>query len=236
MIEAESGLAEIAALLGDRGRAAIVTTLMDGRALPAGELARVAGVSAQTASSHLAKLTASGLLAVERTGRHRYYRLAGPEVARAVEMLGTIAAPATRIRSLSASVKMQCLARARTCYDHLAGELAVQLAQLLIARSVAEEYVITPRGEEFCRYLGVDSALSNAGTAARTCIDWTQRVPHVSGRLGREILKVLFERGAVLRTGTPRVLRVTPEGEELFASIAHSLRAPSNDTPGTLAI
>jgi DNA-binding transcriptional ArsR family regulator len=236
MIRTEPDVAAVAALLGDRGRAVILMALMDGRALPAGELARIARITAQTASMHLGKLTASGLLTVERTGRHRYYRIAGPEISRAIEALGAIAAPSGEIRSLNASVKMQRLAHARTCYDHLAGRLSVQLAQILVARSVAEEYVVTPRGAELCVYLGVDSALSNPGVAVRTCIDWTERVPHVSGKLGREILKALFERGAILRTETPRVLRVTPEGETLFVSIVRSFRAPSNDTRDTLAI
>jgi DNA-binding transcriptional ArsR family regulator len=122
----QADIAPVAALMGDRGRAAMLTALLDGRPLAAGELARTAGVSAQTASAHLARLLDGGLVTVVRQGRHRYYRLAGPEVAEVIEALSRIS-PAVEVRSLRQSREARRLHRARSCYDHLAGEAGVAL-------------------------------------------------------------------------------------------------------------
>lgn len=234
MVNAEPDIASVAAILGDPGRASIVTALMDGRALPAGELARIAGVTAQTASAHLGRLVAAGLLAVNRTGRHRYYRIADARVARVVEALGAIAPPA-RVRSLTQSLRIRRLARARTCYDHLAGQLAVELAEALITRSNLGQYVLSPKGAELCVMLGVDRALAVAGSSVRICNDWTERRPHVAGKVGRALLEGLIAREAVLRTEIPRELRVTPEGELLFGRMRDSLRTVSKFPEAILA-
>ncbi len=135
----EANIAPVAALLADPGRATIISALLDGRALPAGELARIAQISPQTASAHLAKLVDGGFLRVAPQGRHRYYAIANAEIAHAVETLGSIS-PMPEVRSLRQSIEAQRLAAARTCYDHLAGALAVGIADALIERGDCERH------------------------------------------------------------------------------------------------
>lgn len=219
-MSAEVDLAPAAALLGEPARAAIVLALMDGRALPAGELARVAGVSAQTATSHLKKLLAGGFLSARSQGRHRYYRLSSAKIARAVEALSAIAPP-PQIRSLSQSVRVKRLAFARTCYDHLAGELGVRIAEALVTagrlRVFEDGFAVTAAGAEFFKVLGIRAA---GGDFVRSCIDWTQRRPHAAGSLGTALLQALVERRYLERTAGDRALTLTDAGaaaiEELF--------------------
>lgn len=194
-----------------------MTALMDGRALPAGELARIAGVSAQTASSHLAKLEAGGLVRVHVQGRHRYYAIATGEIAHAIETLSTIA-PAPEVRSLRQSLEMQRLSTARSCYDHLAGLLAVQIADNLVDRGDFERYdsgfAVTPQGISFFHTLKIDAPLL-LGTDrpfAKTCIDWTERRQHLSGALGKALLQRMLDESWLTRGTERRSLDVTQRG------------------------
>ena len=192
-------LAEIAALIGDPARANILSALMDGRALTAGELAWHAGVSAQTTSGHLAQLVAASLLAVERQGRHRYHRLATPELARAIESLMAVAAAGPK-RHRPTGPRDEALRRARTCYDHLAGRLGTGLADSLRANGhvvLGEDGgAITNRGSRFLRdALGIDLGPPGGRPPCRTCLDWSERRPHFAGRLGAALCRRSLDLG-----------------------------------------
>lgn len=218
---ADIDISPVAALLGDPARARIVQALHDGRALPAGELARRAGVTPSTASEHLGKLVEGKLLAVERTGRHRYFRLAGAEVAHAVEALAAVAPPSTA-RSLRQATVGETLAAARTCYDHLAGRLGVALADALLEHeavvSVADGFELGPRLPEVLQLLGVD-ALPRRRQPAVRCLDWSERRPHVGGALGAAICTRALEQRWVERLPGSRAVRLTRAGGEAFASL-----------------
>jgi DNA-binding transcriptional ArsR family regulator len=204
-------------LLGDPGRAAIVLSLMDGLALPAGELASIANVAPQTASGHLARLIDGGLLSVERQGRHRYYRLASPEVADAVEALLVLTArPKSRERTVTAG----SLAHARTCYAHLAGWLGVQIAEGLEQRrllrvSGPKHFSISPSGRTWFQSLGIEipEDTRKFDTHARRCLDWTERRHHLAGPLGCSMYKRLVELRWVAPMRGTRAVRVTLEGK-----------------------
>lgn len=216
----DSDIAPVAALLADRGRAAMLTALLDGRALPAGELARAAGVTPQTASGHLARLLEGGLVTVVRQGRHRYYRLAGAEVAQAIEALGRLGGPVpVPVRSLRQSRRARALAVARTCYDHLAGRVGVLLFEALADRGLIEpsgagedgEYALTPKGAEVLGDLGVGIPAGRRRFAV-ACLDWTERRPHLGGALGAALTGRLVELGWLERGRERRALVVTEEG------------------------
>ncbi len=208
-LQSEADLAGIAALIGEPARAAMLTALMDGLALPAGELAELAGVSPQTASAHLTKLLEGGLLSVETHGRHRYHRLSSPQVAVALEALMTIS-PAPRSRSRAH--KDQALGFARTCYDHLAGWLGVELAHTLEANGwivkTNLEYRVTEIGRVKLEHFGLDAS----SLTGRACLDWTERRHHIGGALGRAIAARLLELNWVARHPSSRALRVTETG------------------------
>jgi DNA-binding transcriptional ArsR family regulator len=202
-------IARTAALLADPTRATILDALVDGRALPPSELAGVARVSRSTVSEHLAKMLDAGLLAVEHGGRNRYYRLAGPDVATALEALAVIS-PAREVRSLKDATRAGTLAAARTCYGHLAGKLGVEIADALLHGGA-----LTRRGERFevrdaaaFDRLGVD-----AGLDGKPCNDWSERRPHLAGPLGVALAKRLFALGWIERLPQPRAVRVTPAGQ-----------------------
>lgn len=218
---ADANVAPVAALLGDETRARIVQALDDGRALPAGELARHARVAASTASEHLARLVAGGLLAVESTGRHRYFRLASVEVARAVEALAAIAPP-SQARTLRDVTIGDALAEARTCYDHLAGRVGVAVADALIARGAVvdrdDSFALGPVAAETLELLGIDGLPQRRPPVLR-CLDWSERRPHVAGALGAALCARALEAGWVERLPTSRAVRVTPAGREAFASL-----------------
>jgi len=203
----EPDLASVAALIGDPSRAAMLMSLADGRALPAGELAAVAGLSLSGASAHLARLLEGGLLVVEREGRHRYYRLAGPQVAVALEGLAPLAIAPGHARARSSAT--EALRRGRTCYDHLAGELGVVLAQGLernglLASGEGKRLEVTAAGEQwFADVLGIETARLRHGRhgVACRCLDWTERRHHVAGPLGAALLRRCRELGWVTRAG-----------------------------------
>jgi DNA-binding transcriptional ArsR family regulator len=226
-------IAPAAALIADPTRAAILRSLLPDRPLAAGELARMAGVSAATASFHLAKLLEGGMIAVARQGRHRYYRLAGPEVAAAIEVLGLIS-PALPVRTLRQSREAAALAEARTCYDHLAGRAGVELLDGMLRRGLIKEqssgrtdrgdtpshrFEVTGAGAMVLGSFGLDIAelrRSRRHFAGR-CIDWTQRRGHLNGALAAAITTRLFELGWIERGHRRRSVRVTPAGAEGLA-------------------
>jgi DNA-binding transcriptional ArsR family regulator len=229
-------IAPAAALIADPTRAVILRSLLPGRPLAAGELARLAGVSAATASFHLVKLLEGGLITVVRQGRHRYYRLAGHEVAAAIEALGLIS-PALPVRTLRQSREAAALAEARTCYDHLAGRAGVELLDGMLRRRLLEEqssgrtdpgdtpslrFEVTGAGAKTLTSFGLD--ISEVRRSRRhfagCCVDWTQRRGHLNGALAAAITTRLFELGWIERGFAGqrrRGVRVTPAGAEGMA-------------------
>jgi DNA-binding transcriptional ArsR family regulator len=214
-------IAEIAALVGDPARATIVSSLLDGRALTASELAVAARITPQTASSHLAKLTEAGLLSVVRNGRHRYFRLASPTV---VDMIDGIVAVALQKRPRYRPLSRQAIAlsAARICYDHLAGRLSVDLTDSFVARDyvILEDEVaeITRAGTRFLAEFGVERLplRSTRRHYCRLCLDWTERRPHIAGAVGAAITKRCFDLGWLERMNGSHAVIVTPLGRRGF--------------------
>ena len=206
----ETDISSVAALIGEPARAAMLIALMGGIALPAGELAEIACVSPQTASTHLQKLLQGQLLMVETQGRHRYYQLSNASVAQALETLQVIATVQTRGRA----TPNQDLCYARTCYDHLAGKLGVQLCQTMLehgwlAVMPGNEFVLTDLGRTHLEQFGVH--IPNR-SKARACLDWTERHHHLGGALGRALTTQLLERHWFARMPGTRALRLTEPG------------------------
>jgi len=220
----ETTLASVAALIGDPARAAMLGALAGGHALPAGELAHLAGLSAPAASGHLGKLVDGGLLVVEREGRHRYYRLAGPHIAAALESLAIIAGPPSRRMAASRTAEADRLRYARSCYDHLAGELGVRVLAALETRGFLtaggdKRYIITPDGSRwFGRTFGIDVNTLKPGRhgIARRCLDWTERRYHLAGPLGAAMLHRMCELGWVERVQGQRTVQTTSLGREML--------------------
>jgi DNA-binding transcriptional ArsR family regulator len=218
-----SGIAEVAAVVGEPARSAMLIALMDGRALTASELAGVAGVLPQTASSHLGRMLEAGLLTVERQGRHRYHRLASPTVAVMIEAIMAVAAePANRpARPVRTGPRDAAMRRARTCYDHLAGSVAVSIADQLSARGYLTDFAgggtLSAAGAGFLRAAGVDVDGALARTTARKllcrpCLDWSERRPHLAGTLGAALLNACLDQGWMRRTAASRVITITRTG------------------------
>ncbi|MCE9576068.1 MAG: helix-turn-helix domain-containing protein [Deltaproteobacteria bacterium] len=207
-------LATVAAALADRSRVAMLDTLLDGRGHPIGRLARLAGVSPATASSHLRQLVASRLVAVTAVGRERHVRLASPEVAEVLERLAALAAPAERLTSPS-QLRARELRFARTCYDHLAGKLAIAVARALIDRGWLVEdppFSATPALVAWLAAHGHTLDIATRRPQCRPCLDWSERVPHVAGQIGAAIAEVALADGWVVRVRNTRALRVTERG------------------------
>lgn len=220
--------AEIAALAGDPARAGMLHALMDGRALTASELARVAGIAPQTASGHLARMTAAGLLSVEKQGRHRYHRLASPSVARMMETIMQVASDLEPPRKrLTVGPREAALRRARTCYDHLAGKLGVALTDALVtdrsAELTNEAGLVTQSGIEFLARMGVElDALPAPATKrsprvlCRPCLDWSERRWHLAGAVGAAICARSFTDGWIRRMDGTRAVMITLKGLRVF--------------------
>jgi DNA-binding transcriptional ArsR family regulator len=215
-------IASVAALIADPSRAAMLAALMGGEARSAGDLAATARVAPSTASEHLSRLEAGGLVRSRRAGRRREVQLASAEVARALEALGEIA-PARRATTLREWRHGEALRAARSCYDHLAGVAGVALADALVARGVLRPgengFAITPAGEERLAAFGVDvaTALRARRATARGCLDWSERRPHLGGALGAALLGELLRRRWLVRARQPRVLSVTAAGRDGLA-------------------
>jgi DNA-binding transcriptional ArsR family regulator len=212
-------MAEIAALVGDPARANILGALFDGRALTATELSHAASVSPQTTSGHLAKLTQARLLTMVKQGRHRYYRLATPQVAQMMETIMAVAADSPP-RYRPRSPREDALRLARTCYDHFAGRLGVAIADSLCARGHVilgdDGGQVTETGLAFLRDLGAQFSKTSRRPFCRHCLDWTERRPHLSGMVGASIAIRCFDLGWVERERSPRALKITPKGQDGF--------------------
>lgn len=220
--------AEIAALSGDPARATMLHALMDGRALTATELAKSAGITPQTASGHLSRMTSVGLLSVERQGRHRYHRLATSSVARMLESIMEVAAELEPDRSrLTVGPRDAAMRKARTCYDHLAGRLGVALADALTARGHVEltgdAGLLTESGVAFLGSLGIDTApllarrtRRSGRVLCRPCLDWSERRPHLAGSVGAAICAHSLASGWTRRLNGTRAVQITPKGERIF--------------------
>lgn len=215
---AETNIAATAALLADPTRMLMVTALLDGRALPAGELAYAAGISPQTASAHLSKLMGGGFLNLEKEGRHRYYRLSGGHIAEAIERLAAIHPPGP-VRRKALSPEARALRLARCCYDHLAGRLGVAVTQQLCAKELIvsapeKRFEITARGYDWFTELGLDVCAIKPGRRglARPCLDWTERFHHLGGPLGVQLLALLCDKRWLQRRPNSRAVHVTPLG------------------------
>jgi DNA-binding transcriptional ArsR family regulator len=209
-------LAALAGLLADSTRASFCLALLDGRAWTAGELAHHAGVAPSTATDHLNLLVAGGLLAQERQGRHRYVRLAGPQAAELVESLAALAPRRTAApRSLSAATRDRALARARTCYDHLAGTLGVAIAGAMTERGLLDwerGLALTGDGAAWLGGLGITLPPATRRPPVRACLDWTERRPHLAGAAGAAVCGHAFDSGWITRIGTGRAVALTDTG------------------------
>ncbi len=209
-------VAAVAALVGDPARANILCALLDGRALTASELAYAAHVTPQTASGHLAKLAAARLIVPAQQGRHRYFHLAGVHVAAMIESITAVAAIAPpRLRPVRIEAGMRA---ARMCYDHIAGQLGVTLADALREQGHIEFAddggIVTPSGEAFFARLGVDisAARSSRRVFCRPCIDWSERRAHLAGAVGAALAARLMELRWIARKRGSRALSITPIG------------------------
>ncbi|SCC55178.1 ArsR/SmtB family transcription factor [Bacillus wiedmannii] len=214
-------VAEVAFLLGEKSRAAILISLMDGRFHTASELAYMAAIKPQTASFHLSKLIESNLVNVDKQGRHRYYQLANEEVARILESFLAISPP-PEVRSLKQSSQVKLLREARTCYDHLAGKLGVGLTESMLNTGYLEKeernFVVTPKGEQFFTNFGIDlgQLKRKRRSFSHACIDWSERHHHLAGALGNELMKRFLDLSWIVQVPSIRAVKVTDKGKVGF--------------------
>jgi len=218
---ADAAISPVASLLADPARVSILLALSDGREVAAGELALVAGVTAASASFHLAKLTSAGMISLRRQGRHQLYRLASPELVQALEALAVLA-PESAPRTHRQARIGRAVRAGRTCYDHLAGRLGVCLTRALLDRGAVRlagaEFDVTPAGEQLLGELGIDLATVRARRRAfaPACLDWSEREPHIAGALGAALLTRLFDLGWIKRMPASRAVEVTLAGRRGF--------------------
>jgi DNA-binding transcriptional ArsR family regulator len=234
-VDGDTDITQVASLLADGARAKILLALGDNRALPASVLSDEAGVAASTASSHLKKLVAGGILEMEKHGRHRYYRLAGPHIAELLEALARVSPPAP-VKSLREGTRAQAVRFARTCYDHLAGKLGTELMTAMIERGLIEggdgffdparakedrlsapgwdvDYSVTERGIEELTAFGIDvHELPRQRRLIRYCIDWSEQRHHLAGALGAAVAERTFDLGWVKRADATRAVHITDAG------------------------
>jgi len=219
-------LANAAKLLAEPARAAILLKLMGGRALPAGELALAARVSAQTASEHLARLKEAGFVTAYRQGRHRYFELAGEEVAQAVEsLLALSSTPHAGFRATAVGPSFGTVEYARTCYSHLAGWLGVAITDALqrkgyLAPRPGRAFAVTDSGRSWFELRGIAVPCSTAGgdlKLARQCLDWSERRPHLAGTLSVTMYQRFSQLGWIVPSRKSRAVRVTLEGRAAFS-------------------
>ncbi len=233
----KANVAAVAALVAEPSRARVLDALMGGTSLPAGELARRAGIAPSTASEHLARLLEGGLVRCEPQGRERRYRLASQGVAEALEALARIA-PAEPVNSLRAAGRSAALRQARTCYDHLAGQLGVGLTEALVARKLLlvgdGAFILSARGESRLAGLGVDVEGARAARRpfARACLDWSERRPHLAGALGAAVADALFTHKWLLRRPGDRALALPPRGEAALEQLGVRLPRDDRAAPG----
>jgi DNA-binding transcriptional ArsR family regulator len=226
-MKAGPDIAMVAALVGDPARSNMLTALMTGRALTASELAQEASITPQTASSHLAKLEAGGLIEPEKQGRHRYYRLTGPDVAGVLEGLAGLAARAGHMR-VRTGPKDPALRRARICYDHLAGDLGVQMLDSMkkqrLVRASKQAIELTHEGRRFMAdalQIDTDALAHPRRPVCKACLDWSERRHHLAGMLGAAMMARFTELKWAARDDAPgsRVVNFTRSGEKRFAAL-----------------
>jgi DNA-binding transcriptional ArsR family regulator len=234
-MKGDADIASIGALVADPGRAKILLALGDGRALPASVLADEAGVAASTASAHLGKLVTGGLLRVERHGRHRYFRIAGPQVGELIEALARVSPPAP-VRSLKQGSKAQAVRFARTCYDHLAGMLGTHLMEAMLDHELLTggdgvfdpdaaredrlaspgfdlDYRLTPSGVRELKAFGIDfDSLPTRRPLIRYCVDWSEQRHHLAGSLGAALTTRMIDLGWVRKADRSRAVHVSHKG------------------------
>jgi DNA-binding transcriptional ArsR family regulator len=217
-------LSATAALFADPARAAMLVALMDGRALSAGELAGAAGVAPPTASGHLARLLDAGLIALERQGRHRYYRLAAPAVGATIEALMAAAAtmaPSAPPKRVATGPRDQALRLARTCYNHLAGTVAVGIADAMAAKGFLERNeegaALTEKGAAFLHELEAELDAGTGRAFCRLCLDWSERRHHLAGKVGAAIYRTFLDRHWARPIAGSRAVAITPIGAEALA-------------------
>jgi DNA-binding transcriptional ArsR family regulator len=216
-MDGDADVAMVGALFGDPTRADMLDALLDGDAHAAGELAHRTGVAPSTASEHLTRLLRAGFVLVETHGRERRYRLASAGVGEALEALAQIA-PSKRVSSLRDAKRSEAMRRCRTCYDHLAGRVGVAVTEALVARGTLMvgdgAFWLPEKGEQMLESFGVDveSARGNRRSFARSCMDWSERRPHLAGALGAALANAFFDRGWLERRPHDRALMITPAG------------------------
>jgi DNA-binding transcriptional ArsR family regulator len=218
----ENDFGEMAALIGEPVRANILWALLDGRAHTASELAVSVDSSMQNLSMHLAKLTGAGLLSVSKQGRHRYYTYSRSEVAYAVEALAALLPPSkpSQTREDDAPIRT-----CRTCYDHLAGKIGVQVTESLIRRQLINpdggNFVVTPKGARWFGELGIecDNLYRQRRSFARACLDWTERRPHLAGSLGAALLQKMLDEHWLRRMTGVRAVLLTPKGRKALSDL-----------------
>lgn len=231
-MDAASRIGRIGALLGDQARSRMLSALLDGRAHTASELAWSADVASSTASAHLKKLHDAGLLSLERQGKHRYFRLQSEAVAQALEALLRIDQPLKPGRPTGPS--NPALHNARTCYDHLAGRMAVNMAAALVVRGhlveAEKEFTVTSGGGRWLATLGVDVAALGMQRRqfAPRCLDWSERRPHIAGALGAALLNALEKKRFIARLPDSREVAVTPRGDRWLADELGALQSARN--------
>lgn len=212
-------ITRIAALLGEPARANMLSALMGGQALTAGELAREAGVTAQTASGHLARLEAGGLISRRSQGRHAYFALAGQDVAELLEQLAGLAERSGHLRTRPGP-KDPALRRARVCYDHLAGEAGVAMLDALVAAGRIEDHdgalVLTDQGRAFAREFGVALEARGRRPLCKACLDWSVRRSHLAGVMGAGLLERIYALGWARRLEGTRVVQFSAPGQRAF--------------------
>ncbi len=217
-------IAPIAALAGDPARANMLAALLSGAALTASELANEAGITAQTASAHLAKLEDGGLIAGIRQGRHRYFRLAGNDVAEMLETMANVAARTGHMRARPGPSD-PAMRRARVCYDHLAGEMGVEMFDALSRKGRiavrGDEVRLTRKGDDFVRSFGIDPNALSGGRRplCKGCLDWSQRRLHLAGALGAALLDRITAQKWAVRAKGSRVLLFSKSGEAKFRAL-----------------
>jgi len=221
-------LAEIAAVVGEPARAVMLTLLMDGRALTATELARGSGITPSTASSHLARLVSARLVKVEQQGRHRYHKLANPDVARMLENMMQLAARRIAVQpELRVGPRDKAMRAARTCHDHLAGPLGVAISAALVNRGVVDleddAARVTDTGVLMLSKLGIVLTDGSSGRPTRPlcrpCLDWSERRPHLAGKLGAAICSHCLGHGWVRPLQGTRALEITPDGHRQMRQV-----------------
>ncbi|MDP1512442.1 winged helix-turn-helix domain-containing protein [Paenibacillus sp. CMAA1739] len=220
----KSNVAMIASLVSEPSRAAILTALLDGRFHTASELAHMAGIKPQTASFHLAKMTEAQVVTVEKQGRHRYYGIQDPEVAQVMESLLSIAPPVP-IKSFKQASENEAIRLARTCYDHIAGHLGVQIMSFFIQKGILSEdqdgLHITQQGEIFFAdfQINLKNTRQKRRSFSHKCLDWSERRHHLAGALGKALLDRLFELHWIEHLPTTRAIRITADGKRGFKEV-----------------